>query len=91
MVPQVEVNLSHTKLDEHQKKELQTLLRNFGELVSDKPVLTHAWYHEIDTGDNPPEASRPCRYDTGKQNMIDYHVNKMLEEGRIIPILSQSP
>ncbi|GFU02451.1 retrovirus-related Pol polyprotein from transposon 297 [Trichonephila clavipes] len=45
-------------------------------------------YHEIDTDDNPPVASRPYRYDKVKQKMVDYYVNKMLEEGKIITIQS---
>ncbi|GFX79192.1 retrovirus-related Pol polyprotein from transposon 17.6 [Trichonephila clavipes] len=49
----------------------------------------HVLYHEIDTGDNPPVVSRPYRYDRVKQEILDYHLNKMLKEGTIIPI--QSP
>ncbi|GFV88712.1 uncharacterized protein TNCV_3354641 [Trichonephila clavipes] len=56
---------------------------------SDKPGLTHVLHHEIDTGDNPPVVSRPYRYDRLKQEILDYHVHKMLKEETIIPI--QSP
>ncbi|GFS93241.1 retrovirus-related Pol polyprotein from transposon gypsy [Trichonephila clavipes] len=62
---------------------------SFQELFSDKPGLTHVLHHEIDTGDNPPAVSRPYRYDRVKQEILDYHVDKMLKEGTIIPI--QSP
>ncbi|GFS97210.1 uncharacterized protein TNCV_715621 [Trichonephila clavipes] len=55
----------------------------------DKPWLTHVLYHEIDTGDNPPVVSLLYRYDRVKQQILDYHVDKMLKEGTIIPI--QSP
>ncbi|GFT11685.1 retrovirus-related Pol polyprotein from transposon 297 [Trichonephila clavipes] len=55
----------------------------------DKPGLTHALYHEIDTGDNPPVVSRPYRYDRLKQEILNYHVDKTLKEGTIIHI--QSP
>ncbi|GFV24724.1 probable RNA-directed DNA polymerase from transposon X-element [Trichonephila clavipes] len=58
-------------------------------LFSDKPELTHVLYHEIDTGDKPPVVSRPYRYGRVKQEIIDYHVDKMLREGPIKPI--QSP
>ncbi|GFV74889.1 retrovirus-related Pol polyprotein from transposon 297 [Trichonephila clavipes] len=44
---------------------------------------------ETDTGDNPPVVSRPYRYDRVKQEILDYHVDKMLKEETIIPI--QSP
>ncbi|GFW70190.1 uncharacterized protein TNCV_4467491 [Trichonephila clavipes] len=84
-----EIDLSKTKLEEKQKHELQDLFDSFQGLFSDKPGLTHVLYHEIDTGDNPPVVSRPYRYDRFKQKILDYHVDKMLKEGSIIP--SQSP
>ncbi|GFW88504.1 retrovirus-related Pol polyprotein from transposon 297 [Trichonephila clavipes] len=62
---------------------------NVTEFLEDKPGLTYVLYHEIDTGDNPPVVSRPYRYDRLKQEILDYHVDKMLKEGTIIPI--QSP
>ncbi|GFV83658.1 retrovirus-related Pol polyprotein from transposon 17.6 [Trichonephila clavipes] len=55
----------------------------------DQPGLTHVLYHEIDTGDKGPVVSRPYRYDRVKQRIIDYHIEKMLQEGEIRPI--QSP
>ncbi|GFY22086.1 uncharacterized protein TNCV_3297301 [Trichonephila clavipes] len=55
----------------------------------DKSGLTHVLYHETDTEDKPPVVSRPYRYDRVKQTILDYHVEKMLKEGVIIPI--QSP
>ncbi|GFS81411.1 retrovirus-related Pol polyprotein from transposon 297 [Trichonephila clavipes] len=81
----VEIDLSKTKLEEKHKRELQDLFNSFQGLFSDKPGLTHVLYHEIDTGDNPPVVSRPHRYD----RLLDYHVDKMLKDGTIIPI--QSP
>ncbi|GFU57056.1 retrovirus-related Pol polyprotein from transposon 297 [Trichonephila clavipes] len=51
--------------------------------------LTHVLYHEIDTGDKGPVESRPYRYDRVKQGIIDYHIEKMLQEGKIRP--TQSP
>ncbi|GFT31022.1 retrovirus-related Pol polyprotein from transposon 297 [Trichonephila clavipes] len=89
-VPQIEdLTFSHTKVDDSQLQELQTLLRSFRGLFSDKLGLTHVLYHAIHTDDNPPVVSRPYRYDRVKKKIIDYHVNKMLEEGTIISI--QSP
>ncbi|GFU95727.1 uncharacterized protein TNCV_4889161 [Trichonephila clavipes] len=58
-------------------------------LFSDIPGLTHVLYHDIDTGDKTPIVSRPYRYYRVKQVVLDYHVDKMLKEGTIIPI--QSP
>ncbi|GFU11845.1 retrovirus-related Pol polyprotein from transposon 297 [Trichonephila clavipes] len=74
--------------------QLLEVLAKFEERYSckatlDKPGLTHVLYHEIDTGDNPPVVSRPYRYDRVKQEILDYHVDKMLKECIIIPI--QSP
>ncbi|GFT45497.1 retrovirus-related Pol polyprotein from transposon 17.6 [Trichonephila clavipes] len=65
------------------------LFNSFKELFSDKPGLTRVLHHEIDTGDKPPKFSRKYRYDRVKQSIIDYHMEKMLKEGLIIPI--QSP
>ncbi|GFU65715.1 uncharacterized protein TNCV_5058491 [Trichonephila clavipes] len=88
-IEKVEIDLSKTKLEEKQKRELQDLFNSFQGLFSDKPGLTYVLYHEIDTGDNPPVVSRLYRYDRVKQEILDYHVDKMLKDGTIIPI--QSP
>ncbi|GFU69087.1 retrovirus-related Pol polyprotein from transposon 17.6 [Trichonephila clavipes] len=88
-VEKVEIYLSKTKLEEKQKRELQDSFDSFQGLFSDKPGLTHVLYHDIDTGDKPPVVSRPYRYDRVKQEILDYHVDKMLKERTIIPI--QSP
>ncbi|GFX74691.1 uncharacterized protein TNCV_3121211 [Trichonephila clavipes] len=87
-VKKVEIDLPKTKLEEKQKRELQDLFDSFQGLFSDKPGLTHVLYHEINMGDNPPVVSRPYRYDRVKQEILDYHVDKMLKEGTIIPIQS---
>ncbi|GFT59679.1 retrovirus-related Pol polyprotein from transposon 297, partial [Trichonephila clavipes] len=62
---------------------------SFKGLLTDQPGLTHVLYHEIDTGDQEPVVSRPYRYDKVKQGIIDYHIQKMLNDGTIHPI--QSP
>ncbi|GFV82629.1 retrovirus-related Pol polyprotein from transposon 297 [Trichonephila clavipes] len=85
----VEINLFKTRLEEKQKQELQDLFSSFKGLFSDKAGLTHVLYQKIDTGDKSPVVSRPYRYDMVKQAILDYHVDKMLKEGSIIPI--QSP
>ncbi|GFY32944.1 uncharacterized protein TNCV_2876931 [Trichonephila clavipes] len=79
-IEKVEIDLSKTKLEEKQKRELQDLFDSFQGLFSNKPGLTHVLYHEIDTGDNPPAVSRPYRYDRVKQEILDYHVDKMLKD-----------
>ncbi|GFS67895.1 retrovirus-related Pol polyprotein from transposon 297 [Trichonephila clavipes] len=84
----VEIDLAKTGLEENEKQELWDLLNSFKGLCSDKLGLTHVLYHEIDTGDKPPVVSRPYRYDRVKQTILDYHVEKKLKEGTIIPIRS---
>ncbi|GFW45034.1 uncharacterized protein TNCV_4513481 [Trichonephila clavipes] len=88
-IEKVEIDISKTKLEEKQKRELQDLFNSFQGLFSDKPGLTHVLYHDIDTGDNPPVVSRAYRYDRLKQEILDYHVEKVLKDGTIFPI--QSP
>ncbi|GFU96514.1 retrovirus-related Pol polyprotein from transposon 297 [Trichonephila clavipes] len=87
-IEKVEIDLSKTKLEEKQKRELQDLFNSSQGLFSNKPGLMHVLYHEIDTGDNPPVVSWPYRYDRVKQEILDYHADKMLKEGTIIPIQS---
>ncbi|GFW64609.1 retrovirus-related Pol polyprotein from transposon 297 [Trichonephila clavipes] len=54
-----------------------------------QPGLNHVLYYEIDTGDQGPVVSRPYGYDMVKQGIIDYHIEKKLQQGTIRPI--QSP
>ncbi|GFT99099.1 retrovirus-related Pol polyprotein from transposon 297 [Trichonephila clavipes] len=82
----VEIDLSDAKLGERQKQKLRNLFNGFKRLFSDQPGLTHVLYHEIDTGDKGPVVFRPYRYDRVKQRIIDYHIEKMLQEGPIRPI-----
>ncbi|GFT14871.1 retrovirus-related Pol polyprotein from transposon opus [Trichonephila clavipes] len=84
----VEIDLSDTKLGEWQKQKLKDLFNGFKGLFSDQPGLAHVLYHEIDTGDQGPVVSRPYRYDRDKQGIIDYQIEKMLQEGTICPIQS---
>ncbi|GFW28769.1 retrovirus-related Pol polyprotein from transposon 297 [Trichonephila clavipes] len=70
-------------------KKLKHLFNSFKGIFSDQPGLTHVLYHEIDTGDQGLVVSIPYRYDRVKQGIIDYHIEKMLQELTIRPI--QSP
>ncbi|GFX71333.1 retrovirus-related Pol polyprotein from transposon 297 [Trichonephila clavipes] len=85
----VEIDLSDTKLGEGQKQKLKDLFNDFKGLFSDQSGLTHVLYHKVDTGEKGPVVSIPYHYDKVKQGIIDYHIEKMLQEGRIRPI--QSP
>ncbi|GFX32628.1 retrovirus-related Pol polyprotein from transposon 297 [Trichonephila clavipes] len=84
----VEIDLSDTKLGEGQKQKLKDLFNSFKGLFSNQPGLTHVFYYEIGTGDRGPVVSRPYRYDRVKQGIIGYHIEKMLQEGKIRPIRS---
>ncbi|GFX49797.1 uncharacterized protein TNCV_3073501 [Trichonephila clavipes] len=77
----VEIDLSDTKLGEGQKQKLRDLFNGFKWLFLDQPELTHVLYHEIDTGDKGPVVSRPYKYDSVKKGIIDYHIEKMLQDG----------
>ncbi|GFW07064.1 uncharacterized protein TNCV_3692601 [Trichonephila clavipes] len=55
----------------------------------DKKSLIIPDDHEIHTGDQGPKVSRLYRYDRVKQGIIDYTIEKMLQEGTNRPI--QSP
>ncbi|GFW43907.1 retrovirus-related Pol polyprotein from transposon opus [Trichonephila clavipes] len=84
----VDIDLTESKLDDEQQRQLKALFNNFKGLFSDQPGLTHVVYHEIDTGDKGPVVSRPYRYDRVKQGIIDYHIDKMLRDGTNCPINS---
>ncbi|GFT79803.1 retrovirus-related Pol polyprotein from transposon 17.6 [Trichonephila clavipes] len=84
----VDIDLTESKLDDKQQRQLKALFNNFKGLFSDQPGLTHVVYHEIDTGDKGPVVSRPYKYDRVKQGIIDYHIDKMLRDGTICPINS---
>ncbi|GFT23907.1 retrovirus-related Pol polyprotein from transposon 297 [Trichonephila clavipes] len=85
----VEINLSDTKLGEGQKQKLKDLFNSFKGLFSDQSELTHVLYRKIDTVDQGPVLSRPYRYDRVTQGIIDYQIEKMLQESTIRPF--QSP
>ncbi|GFV85210.1 hypothetical protein TNCV_4172631 [Trichonephila clavipes] len=78
----VEIDLSYTKLGEGQKQKLKDLFNSFKSLFSDQPGLTHVLFHEMDTRDQDPEVSRHYHYDRVKQEIIDYHIEKILQEGK---------
>ncbi|GFW42470.1 uncharacterized protein TNCV_4256651 [Trichonephila clavipes] len=82
----VDIDLTESKLDDEQQRQLKALFNNFKGLFSDQPGLTHVVYHEIDTGDKGPVVSKPYKYDRVKQGIIDYHIDKMLRDGTICPI-----
>ncbi|GFW03522.1 retrovirus-related Pol polyprotein from transposon 297 [Trichonephila clavipes] len=76
----VKIDLSDTKQPEGQKQKLQDLFNSFKGLFSDQPGLTDVLYHEIDKGDQGPVVSRRYCYDRVQQEIIDYHIEKMLQE-----------
>ncbi|GFU61978.1 retrovirus-related Pol polyprotein from transposon 297 [Trichonephila clavipes] len=83
----VDIDLTESKLNDEQQRQLKALFNNFKGLFSDQPGLTHVVYHEIDTGDKGPVVSRPYKYDRVKQGIIDYHIDKMLRDGTIVLLI----
>ncbi|GFW49903.1 retrovirus-related Pol polyprotein from transposon opus [Trichonephila clavipes] len=79
----VDIDLTDTKLGDGQQRQLKALFNNFKGLFSDQWGLTHVLYHEMG-----PVVSRPYRYDRVKQGIIDYHIDKVLRDGKICPINS---
>ncbi|GFY23807.1 uncharacterized protein TNCV_3536011 [Trichonephila clavipes] len=55
-----------------------------------KPVEIDLSDAKLDTGDQGPVVSRPYRYDRVKQGIVDFHIEKMLQEGVIRPIQSHT-
>ncbi|GFX44456.1 uncharacterized protein TNCV_1394771 [Trichonephila clavipes] len=55
------------------------LLNNFKGLFSDKPGLTYALHHGIDTGDKPP-VSRPYRYDRDGVEFAVGNIKKLFKK-----------
>ncbi|GFY02224.1 hypothetical protein TNCV_5100831 [Trichonephila clavipes] len=93
LVPQkfsVEEELMHVKHVDVKSPHVGVMWKfGRGVISSDQQGLTHVLYHEIDTEDQGQVVSRPYHYDRVKQGIIDYHIEKMLQEGKIRSI--QSP
>lgn len=84
----VSVDLEGTSLREGEKTKFKEFWDKFSEIFSNKPGgLIHVVWHEIDTGSAVPVASKPYRYDQMKQSIIDYHINKMLQDDIIMSII----
>ncbi|GFU58536.1 hypothetical protein TNCV_4894681 [Trichonephila clavipes] len=75
------IDLSKTRLEEKQKQELRDLFNSFQGLFSDKPVLTHVLYHEIDTEDKPPVASLSISLRPGKTSNTRLSCRENVERG----------
>lgn len=61
------------------------LLDEFGEEVLDKMGLTLLAGHETFIGSAALVPNEPCRYDTVKKYIIDYHIRKMLAYNITMP------
>ncbi|GFT35646.1 retrovirus-related Pol polyprotein from transposon 297 [Trichonephila clavipes] len=79
----VDIDLSDTKLGEGQKQKLRNLFNGFKWLFSDQPQLNHVLHHKIDTGVKGPVVSRLYRYNRDKVGIMDYHIEKILQEDPI--------
>jgi hypothetical protein len=65
-------------------------LRRFSErgVLSKMPGRVHSTTHVIDTGDNLPCRSRPRPMSKEKRDILDYHLDSLLEGGGIEPCKS---
>ncbi|KFM67272.1 Retrovirus-related Pol polyprotein from transposon 297, partial [Stegodyphus mimosarum] len=81
-----EVDLSH--LEEGERAKIQELVRTFSNLFDEKPGFCQIVSHSIDTGNEPPVRSKPYRYDRVKEDILEQHIKKMLEDKIITPSTS---
>ncbi|GFW83028.1 retrovirus-related Pol polyprotein from transposon 412 [Trichonephila clavipes] len=68
----VDIDLTESKLNDEQQRQLKALFNNFKGLFSDQPGLTHVVYHEIDTGDKGPNNDLPPDSPEAYRFAIDY-------------------
>ncbi|KFM73878.1 Retrovirus-related Pol polyprotein from transposon 297, partial [Stegodyphus mimosarum] len=74
------------RMDDHNKiiRPKCGLLRSVSlpnwELFDEKPGSCQIVSHSIDTGNEPPVQSKPYRYDRVKEDILEQHITKMLED-----------
>lgn len=92
-------DISHTKeetkiidsiLSNDQQNQLNTLIRSFPNVFTNKPGRTTKLQHHIEVeAGNKPRNSAPYRYAPARRQIIDEQIDEMLNEGVIVP--SKSP
>ncbi len=80
------IDLKHCSISEEERSKLLKLLIEYQDVFvkSDNEFgRAHRFTHTIDTGSNSPIRQRPYRTPYSQLDMIDEHINKMLDKGII--------
>ena len=77
------------QLDGEQREQLQTLLSDFGDVLSNEPGRTTITEHNIETGDANPIRLQPYRLPHAYRDMVRKDLQDMEESGIIEPSTSE--
>ena len=88
---QIRINQSlySDQLDEEQREQLQTLLSDFGDVLSNEPGRTTITEHNIKTGDANPIRLQPYHLPHAYRDMVRKDLQDMEESGIIEPSTSE--
>ena len=81
-----DIDLSNCSVSESEKCRLVDLLSEYEDVFTTSKFdlgRAHRFTHNIDTGDHQPLAQRPYRIPHSQLDMIDEHIQNMLEKGII--------
>ena len=81
-------HINHS-LTVEQQKELQELLRDIGDNLSNEPGITETGLHHIRTGDSQPVYQQPHRIPHAWKDQVRKEIQAMLDAGIVVP--SDSP
>ncbi|CAF2043665.1 unnamed protein product [Rotaria magnacalcarata] len=83
-------DLSHSDLDDNQKKLLSTLISQYPQVFTEQPGHTHVTKHTIELQPGTkPSNTQPYRLSPSKKAIVDQQLEEMLQAGHISP--SRSP
>ena len=88
---EIPVDWSKSQLTEEQKEKLKVLLAQYRDVFALKPGelgKTSVVKHHIETETSPPIKQRPYRAPQATRDVIDEHVQQMLDDGIIQPSMS---
>ena len=72
-------------LSSDQKSQLTNLLQSYSDIFTDKPSVTNAAVHHIETGDAKPVRLHPYRVPQAIRSQFDREIEEMLAQGIIEP------
>jgi hypothetical protein len=84
MFPQVQTE----KLSSGQRARLESLIKQYPDVLSDKLGLTHLMEYEIQPIDKTPVRLPPYRLSPSKMQYLREHIKTLLRDGLIEPSLS---